>query len=62
MKSKLRLLYKLSLIILLFGYGLIIAGGIFPTLNLLCSTYNAKNKRDALKTHWLRIFGTIVNL
>ena len=34
MKLKLRLLYKLFLIILLFGYGLIIAGGVFPVLNL----------------------------
>jgi 1-acyl-sn-glycerol-3-phosphate acyltransferase len=62
MKSKLRPLYKLFLIILLFGYGLIIAGGIFPALNLLCSAYNAKNKRNALKIHWLKRFGAIVNL
>lgn len=62
MKSKLRQLYKLILIILLFGYGLIIAGGIFPILNLVSSANYAKNKRDTLKTHWLKIFGTIVNL
>ena len=62
MKSKLRLLYKPILIILLFGYGLIIAGGVFPALNLLCPAINAKNKRDALKTHWLKIFSAIMNL
>ena len=59
---KLRLLYKLSLIILLFIYGLMIAGGVFPVLNLLCSANQAKRKRDTLKTHWLTKFSAIVNL
>jgi lyso-ornithine lipid O-acyltransferase len=62
MKSKLRLLYKLSLIILLFVYGLIIAGGIFPVLTLLCSANKAKGQRDSLKIHWLNRFSAIVNL
>ena len=62
MKLKLRLLYKLSLIILLFGYGLIIAAGVFPVLNLLWSANKAKSRRDALKTHWLKRFSAIVNL
>ena len=62
MKSKLRLLYKLSLIILLFSYGLIIAGAIFPALNLLCSANQAKSKRNALKIHWLKRFSAILNL
>ncbi|MGR8997690.1 MAG: lysophospholipid acyltransferase family protein [Gammaproteobacteria bacterium] len=62
MKSKLLLLYKLSLIIMLFAYGLIIAGGVFPVLNLLCPANKAKNKRDALKTHWLKRFSAIMNL
>ncbi len=62
MKLKLRLLYKLSFIILLFIYGLMIAGGVFPVLNLLCSANQAKNKRDTLKTHWLNRFSVIVNL
>ncbi len=62
MKPKLRLLYKLSFIILLFNYGLIIAGGVFPALNLLCPANKAKNKRDALKTHWLKRFSAIINL
>jgi lyso-ornithine lipid O-acyltransferase len=62
MKSKLRLLYKLSLIILLFVYGLMIAGGIFPAINLLFSTNKVKSKRDELKTHWLKKFSEIVNL
>jgi 1-acyl-sn-glycerol-3-phosphate acyltransferase len=62
MKSKLRLLYKLALIILLFSYGLIIAGCAFPIINLLCSANRGRSKRDALKTHWLKIFSAIVNL
>lgn len=62
MKLKRRLVYKLSFIILLFSYGLIIAGGVFPIINLLCSVNNAKNKRDALKIHWLKRFSAIVNL
>jgi 1-acyl-sn-glycerol-3-phosphate acyltransferase len=62
MKSKLQLLNKLSLIVLLFGYGLIIAGGVFPVLNLLYSANKAKSKSDALKTHWLKRFSAIVKL
>ena len=62
MKLKLRLLYKLALIILLFSYGLIIAGGVFPVLNLVCPANKANSKRDALKTHWLKRFSAIVNL
>ena len=62
MKSKPRLLYKLSCIILLFCYGLIIAGVVFPALNLLCKANKAKSKRDALKTHWLKRFSAILNL
>ena len=62
MKSKLQLLYKLSLIVLLFGYGLLIAGGVFPVFNLLYSANKAKSKSDALKTHWLKRFCAIVKL
>jgi 1-acyl-sn-glycerol-3-phosphate acyltransferase len=62
MKLKLRLLYKFSLIILLFSYGLIIAGGVFPALNLLCPANKAKSKRDGLKIHWLAKFSSIMNL
>ncbi|MFA6051163.1 MAG: 1-acyl-sn-glycerol-3-phosphate acyltransferase [Methylobacter sp.] len=62
MKSKIRLYYKLFLIIILFINGLIIAAGIFPALTLLCSAGNAKTKRDALKTRWLQWFSAIVNL
>lgn len=62
MKLKLRLLYKISCIILLFFYGLIIAGVIFPALHLVCSINKAKSKQDGLKTHWLKIFSAIMNL
>jgi 1-acyl-sn-glycerol-3-phosphate acyltransferase len=59
---KIRLYYKLFLIILLFINGLIIAAGIFPALGLLYSAHHAKTKRDKLKTRWLRRFSAIVNL
>jgi len=62
MKSKIRLYYRLFLIIILFINGLIIAAGIFPALSLLYSTGHAKTKRDALKTLWLRWFSAIVKL
>jgi 1-acyl-sn-glycerol-3-phosphate acyltransferase len=62
MKLKIRLYYKLFLIIILFINGLIIAAGIFPALGFLYSAVNAKTKRDALKTRWLRWFSAIVNL
>ncbi len=62
MKSILRLFNKLSLIILLFSYGLVIAGCVFPVLNLSCSVNKAKSRRDALKTHWLKRFSAILNL
>jgi len=62
MKSKIRLYYKLFLIIILFANGLIIAAGIFPALSFLYSAGHAKTKRDALKTLWLQWFSVIVNL
>ena len=62
MKSKLRLLNKLTLIFLLFSYGLVLAGCVFPALNLLCAVNKAKSKRGALKTHWLKRFSGILNL
>lgn len=62
MKLKIRLYYKLFLITLLFINGLIIAAGIFPAVNFLYSTGNAKIKQDALKTRWLRRFSAIVKL
>ena len=62
MKLKIQLYYKLILIIILFINGLIIAAGIFPAVNLLYSTGNAKIKRDALKTRWLSRFSAIIKL
>ncbi len=62
MKLKLRLYYKLFQVIILFINGLIIAAGIFPTLGFLYSARDAKTKRDAIKTRWLRRFSAIVNL
>lgn len=62
MKSKIRLYYKLFLIVILFINGLIIAAAIFPALSFLYSARAAKIKKDALKTRWLQRFGAIVNL
>jgi 1-acyl-sn-glycerol-3-phosphate acyltransferase len=62
MKLKIRLYFKLFLIIVLFLNGLIIAAGIFPALTLLYPTAKAKAKRDALKKRWLGWFSAILNL
>ena len=62
MKLKIRLLYKFTQIVLLFCYGIIIAGIVFPLLNVLCSLNVAKKSRDILKVHWLRRFSRILNL
>lgn len=57
-----RLYYKACLIALLFSAGLIIAGIIFPALNLINSPGQTKSKRDALKLLWLRWFSKTLNL
>jgi 1-acyl-sn-glycerol-3-phosphate acyltransferase len=62
MRLKLRLYYKLFLIIILFINGLIIAAGIFPAVNILYSSGHAKIKRDKLKTRWLHWFSIIIKL
>ena len=62
MTLKIRLYYKLFLIIILFINGLILTAGIFPALGLLYSEKQAKAKRDTIKTRWLRRFGAIVKL
>ena len=62
MTLKIRLYYKLFLILILFINGLIITAGIFPALGLFYSAQHAKTKRDTLKTRWLRRFSAIVNL
>ncbi|MGZ5028498.1 MAG: lysophospholipid acyltransferase family protein [Methylobacter sp.] len=62
MKSKLRLYYKLLRIIVLFIQGLILAAGVFPTLDFLYSARDAKIKKNAIKTRWLQKFSAILNL
>lgn len=62
MPLKLRLLYKIALIVLLFTAGLIIAGVIYPYLNLMCFATEAKRKRDWLKMAWLKAFSIIIGL
>ena len=43
MKLKLRLVYRLSAVIVLFAYGLVLAGLVFPVLGVLSSA-NKANK------------------
>jgi len=62
MKAKLRLLFRLGLIVLLFIAGFVIAVGLFPVIAFSCSAHHAKHYKDALKMHWLQWFGVILNL
>ncbi len=62
MRSKIRLCCKVAHIAMLFMVGLIIAGIIFPALNILFKPANAKHYRDALKLRWLKWFSAILNL
>jgi lyso-ornithine lipid O-acyltransferase len=62
MKLKLRLCYKIALIVLLFAGGLIIAGVIFPTLGVLDKPASTKHNREILKLAWLKWFAIILNL
>ena len=62
MKLKLRLTYKLSLVIVLFAYGLVLAGLVFPVLGLLSKAQDAQKRRDAIKQNWLNHFSAILNL
>lgn len=62
MKLKIRLLYKLSFITLLFIYGLVIAAALFPAINVSHSASKARAKRDLIKKQWLSLFSAIINL
>lgn len=62
MKLKARLFFRLLSIVLLFSVGLIIAGIIFPILNVVLRTPDAKQQRDWLKMLWLQWFSAIVGL
>ncbi|MCX7096409.1 MAG: lysophospholipid acyltransferase family protein [Methylococcales bacterium] len=62
MKLKLRLLYRLIQIALLFSYGVMIAGLVFPLLGLLFPESQYQRLSGELKTHWLRCFSAILNL
>jgi len=62
MKLTLPQVCKLSLIILLFVVGLLIAGVLFPAINLFFTANQAKNIRDQIKKQWLCWFGKIINL
>lgn len=57
-----RLCYRLFLTVLLFAYGLIIAAGIFPVVRWLCPAEDARNRHNALKLQWLRLFSDILSL
>lgn len=62
MKLKLRLVYRLSAVIVLFAYGLVLAGLVFPVLGVLSSANKAKIRRDAIKQNWLDSFSSILKL
>jgi 1-acyl-sn-glycerol-3-phosphate acyltransferase len=62
MEPGVQLFYKLFLIILLFINGILIAAAIFPALTFFYSATEAKSRRDAIKTYWLKSFSAIVNL
>jgi lyso-ornithine lipid O-acyltransferase len=62
MKLTLPQVYKLSLITLLFVVGLLIAGILFPLIELFFTANQAKNLRDQIKKQWLCWFGKIINL
>lgn len=62
MKMKIRLLYKLALIVLLFAAGGIIASGLFPAIAFLFPQGKARLYRDKIKIIWLKGFCTIVCL
>jgi len=62
MKLKIRLFYKLFLIILLFVNGCVITAGVFPVINALYPASNAKTRRDRIKKQWLQRFGSIMRL
>ena len=57
-----QLIYRLTLIILLFVAGLIIALGVFPAINAVFPVNKARFHRDLIKKHWLKCFSLIVNL
>jgi lyso-ornithine lipid O-acyltransferase len=62
MTLRLRLFYKITLIVLLFISGLIIAAIIFTTLGVLSKPSLAKGRQDALKLAWLKWFSWILGL
>lgn len=57
-----RLYFKAFRLALLFLSGFLIAGVLFPTINLALPPIGAKRLRDAIKIRWLRRFGAILKL
>ncbi|MBZ4203134.1 MAG: 1-acyl-sn-glycerol-3-phosphate acyltransferase [Methylovulum sp.] len=62
MKLKIRLLYKLSLIKLLFIYGLFLTAIIIPIASLLNKVHNTRTQCDRLKQQWFDWFSRIIKL
>ena len=62
MKSRLKLLFKIKLIILLFVAGLVIVMAVFPAINKACQPIPARNRCNRIKMLWLKVFGHILNL
>lgn len=62
MKSRLKVLFKIKLIILLFLAGLVIVSAVFPAINKACQPVSARNRCNRIKMLWLRVFGRILRL
>lgn len=59
---KVRLWFKVLLIILLFALGLFIAGLIYPIIGLLFAANMEKRQRDQLKSLWFKCFNALIGL
>ncbi|MEC4749069.1 lysophospholipid acyltransferase family protein [Methylomicrobium sp. Wu6] len=62
MKAKFRLYSKALRLALLFLLGFLIAGGLFPAIELLLPPVRAKHFRDSIKIRWLNVFSRILKL
>lgn len=62
MISKLRQLYKIKLIVLLFLSGFVIVSCVFPLINRTYHPNNARCKTNRIKQKWLQVFSKILSL
>ena len=62
MISKPRLIYRITLVILLITAGFLICGLIFPIINLTFNAKKAKDKINCIKLRWIKCFSAILHL